>query len=91
MPKRLPVTVITGFLGAGKTTVLRHLLTKGGQRLAVMVNEFGALPIDRDLIEAEDEALISIAGGCVCCEYGDDLMGASARRVHRDIRIRGGA
>ena len=43
MPKRLPVTVITGFLGAGKTTVLRHLLTQGGQRLAVMVNEFGSV------------------------------------------------
>ena len=51
MAKRLPVTVITGFLGAGKTTVLRHLLTRGGQRLAVMVNEFGSVGLDGDLIQ----------------------------------------
>ena len=46
MANRLPVTVITGFLGAGKTTVLRHLLTNSGQRLAVMVNEFGSVGLD---------------------------------------------
>ncbi len=50
MAKRLPVTVITGFLGAGKTTVLRHLLINSGQRLAVMVNEFGSVGLDGDLI-----------------------------------------
>ncbi|WP_121065479.1 CobW family GTP-binding protein [Chachezhania antarctica] len=72
----LPVTVIGGYLGAGKTTLVNHLLRSSGLRLAVMVNEFGALPIDRDLIEAEDEALISISGGCVCCEYGDDMVSA---------------
>jgi len=72
----LPVTVIGGYLGAGKTTLVNHLLRTSGLRLAVMVNEFGALPIDRDLIEAEDDALISISGGCVCCEYGDDMVSA---------------
>ena len=52
MAQRLPVTVITGFLGAGKTTVLRHLLTSSGQRLAVMVNEFGSVGLDGDLIRS---------------------------------------
>lgn len=76
MSPALPVTIIGGYLGAGKTTLVNNLLRTSGLRLAVLVNEFGALPIDRDLIEAEDEALVSIAGGCVCCEYGDDLVGA---------------
>jgi len=71
----LPVSVIGGYLGAGKTTLVNHLLRHAnGLRLAVLVNEFGTLPIDADLIEARDENIISIAGGCVCCSYGNDLM-----------------
>ncbi|MDF1734650.1 MAG: GTP-binding protein [Minwuia sp.] len=71
----LPVTVIGGYLGAGKTTLVNHLLRHAaGRRLAVLVNEFGDLPIDADLIEAEDDNLIAIAGGCVCCSYGNDLV-----------------
>ena len=71
----LPVTVIGGYLGAGKTTLVNHLLRNaGGLRLAVLVNEFGELPIDADLIESQDDNVISIAGGCVCCSYGNDLM-----------------
>lgn len=70
----LPVTIIGGYLGAGKTTLVNHLLRHAdGQRLAVLVNEFGDLPIDQDLIEAQDDNIISIAGGCVCCSYGNDL------------------
>jgi G3E family GTPase len=73
----LPVTIIGGYLGAGKTTMVNHLLrTANGQRLAILVNEFGELPIDEDLIEAQDEDIISIAGGCVCCSFGSDLTGA---------------
>jgi len=73
----LPVTVIGGYLGTGKTTLLNHILRNaGGLRIAVLVNEFGELSIDEDLIEAEDDDIISIAGGCICCSFGSDLTGA---------------
>ncbi|SDE70534.1 CobW family GTP-binding protein [Ruegeria marina] len=73
---KLPVTVISGYLGAGKTTLINHLLRNAnGMRLAVLVNEFGALSIDEDLIEAEEEGLMSITGGCVCCAFGGDMIG----------------
>jgi len=73
----LPVTVIGGYLGSGKTTLVNQLLRNAdGLKLAVLVNEFGALPIDEDLIEAQDDTMISIAGGCVCCSYGNDLIQA---------------
>ena len=74
---RLPVTVLSGYLGAGKTTLVNQMLRQAnGKRLAIMVNEFGDLPIDADLIEAEGDDLIALAGGCVCCSYGDDLIAA---------------
>jgi len=82
MPKRLPVTVVTGFLGAGKTTVLRHLLTRSGRRLAVMVNEFGSVGLDGDLIRScgfcpDDEVdvrLVELNNGCLCCTVQDDFL-----------------
>ncbi|MDD9909228.1 MAG: CobW family GTP-binding protein [Ahrensia sp.] len=74
---RLPVTVIGGYLGSGKTTLVNHLLRNAdGKRLAVLVNEFGELPIDEDLIIGKEGDVIALAGGCVCCSYGDDLTGA---------------
>ncbi|MEJ2174968.1 MAG: CobW family GTP-binding protein [bacterium] len=74
---RLPVTVIGGYLGAGKTTLVNHLLRQAdGRRLAVLVNDFGALPIDADLIEGQDGEVLSLAGGCVCCSFGSDLIAA---------------
>ncbi|NKB55783.1 MAG: hypothetical protein GKS00_05550 [Alphaproteobacteria bacterium] len=75
----LPVTVIGGYLGAGKTTLINHLLRHAdGLRLAVLVNDFGELPIDADLIESRNDNVISITGGCMCCAYGSDLMAALA-------------
>ena len=77
MSTPIPVTVIGGYLGSGKTTMVNHLLRNAnGLRLAVLVNEFGELPIDEGLIEAQDDDIISIAGGCVCCSFGSDLTGA---------------
>ena len=73
----IPVTLIGGYLGAGKTTLVNHLLRNAsGRRIAVLVNEFGDLPIDRDLIETRDDDLITIAGGCICCSFGSDLVAA---------------
>jgi G3E family GTPase len=73
----IPVTLIGGYLGAGKTTLVNSLLRHAaGRRLAVLVNEFGALPIDGDLIVARDQNLISISGGCICCSFGSDLVAA---------------
>ena len=77
MTAAIPVTLIGGYLGAGKTTLINSLLRHAaGRRLAVLVNEFGALPIDADLIEARDDNLISISGGCICCSFGSDLVSA---------------
>ncbi len=74
MQSVMPVTIIGGYLGSGKTTLVNHLLRHAnGVRLAVLVNDFGELPIDADLIEAQDSDVISLSGGCVCCSYGDDL------------------
>lgn len=72
---RIPVTILGGYLGAGKTTLVNHLLRNAnGRRLAILVNDFGEIAIDADLIEAEEDDVISLSGGCVCCSYGNDLI-----------------
>ena len=72
--KRLPFTVIGGFLGAGKTTLLNRWLREAkGLRMAVLVNDFGALNIDADLIAATHGDTTALTNGCVCCQIGDDL------------------
>lgn len=75
--QNIPVTIVGGYLGSGKTTLVNHLLRHAdGKKLAILVNEFGELPIDADLIEAEEGDIISLSGGCVCCSYGNDLTSA---------------
>jgi cobalamin biosynthesis protein CobW len=75
--KRIPVLVVSGFLGAGKTTLVRHLLhdaQRTGVRVAVVSNEFGALGIDKALLGEGEEAYVEIEGGCVCCQLSDTLL-----------------
>ena len=83
--------MVTGFLGAGKTTLLRHLLLHSGQRLAVLVNEFGEVGIDGDLLRScgfcpEDELdtrLVELANGCLCCTVQDDFLPTMEKLLER--------
>lgn len=77
------VTILGGFLGAGKTTVLNHLLRDAGARTAVLVNDFGAVNIDAQLIESQDGVLTTLTNGCVCCSIGADLSASLALIIAR--------
>src|SRR6267143_3282871 len=75
--KRIPVLVVSGFLGAGKTTLVRQLLhdaQRTGVRVAVVSNEFGALGIDKTLLGEGEGAYVELEGGCVCCQLSDTLL-----------------
>src|SRR5689334_7596216 len=68
MSDKIPVTVLTGYLGAGKTTLLNRILSEPhGQRFAVIVNEFGEIGIDNDLVVGADEEVFEMNNGCICC------------------------
>jgi len=73
--KTTPITILTGFLGAGKTTLLNRILTGNhGLRVGVLVNDFGSINIDAELVVGVDNNMISLANGCVCCQIRDDLI-----------------
>ena len=81
MARKIPATVITGFLGAGKTSIIRHLLENAnGRRIALIVNEFGDLGIDGEILRGcgiegcEDEDILELANGCICCTVADDFI-----------------
>ena len=91
MPARIPATVVTGFLGAGKTTLIRHLAAHAaGKRLAFLINEFGDLGVDREVLTgcgiegcAEDE-VVELANGCICCTVADDFLPAMQQILARE-------
>ena len=75
MAERIPVTVLTGYLGAGKTTLLNRILSEPqGQKFAVIVNEFGEIGIDNDLVVGADEEVFEMNNGCICCTVRGDLI-----------------
>ena len=81
MTQKIPATVITGFLGAGKTSIIRHLLENaGGRRIALIINEFGDIGIDGEILKGcgiencEDEDILELANGCICCTVADDFV-----------------
>jgi G3E family GTPase len=84
---RLPMTVISGYLGAGKTTLINRLLSEDhGLRLLVMVNDFGAVNIDADLLVSADDDTLTLSNGCVCCTMGADLFMAIGDALDRKPR-----
>lgn len=84
----LPVTIITGFLGSGKTTLLNYILTnQEGLKTAVLVNEFGEIGIDNELVIATDDNMVELSNGCVCCTINEDLVQAVYKILERSDKI----
>jgi cobalamin biosynthesis protein CobW len=88
--RRIPATIVTGFLGAGKTSLVRHLISAAtGYRLAIIVNEFGELGIDRELLlgcgdaTCTDDDIVELANGCLCCTVADDFLPTLTRLIER--------
>ena len=90
---KIPVTVITGFLGAGKTTLIRHLMTNAnGRKLAVLVNEFGSEGVDGEILKScaaancPAENIVELANGCICCTVADDFIPTMQALLARKVR-----
>ncbi|MGH6875595.1 MAG: cobalamin biosynthesis protein CobW, partial [Aestuariivirgaceae bacterium] len=90
IPEKIRATVITGFLGAGKTTLIRHVLANaGGRRIALIVNEFGDVGVDGDILRScgvgscDEEDIIELANGCICCTVADDFIPTMSKLLGR--------
>ncbi len=83
----VPILLVTGFLGAGKTTVVNHLLAHAdGRRIAAVVNDFGAINIDAELIAGASDGVVSLENGCICCSLEGDLLRTLSTLLRRDPR-----
>ncbi|HEX4172307.1 MAG TPA: GTP-binding protein [Acetobacteraceae bacterium] len=83
----VPVVLVAGFLGSGKTTVVNHLLAHAeGRRIAAVVNDFGAINIDAELIVGAADGVVSLSNGCICCSLEGDLLRTMAGLLRRDPR-----
>ena len=83
----VPILLVAGFLGAGKTTVVNHLLAHAeGRRIAAVVNDFGAINIDADLIAGATDGVVSLSNGCICCSLEGDLLRTLAALLRRNPR-----
>ena len=90
MVAKIPTTVITGFLGVGKTTLVQHLLANaGGKRLALIINEFGDLGVDGDIVKGcgiegcEEDDVLELSNGCICCTVAEDFIPAMEKLINR--------
>jgi G3E family GTPase len=86
--RRLPVTIIAGFLGSGKTTLVNHILVnQQGLKVGVIVNEIGEIGIDSELIIATNDGMVELSNGCICCSVNNDLVDAVFTVLHRDSKV----
>ena len=90
---KVPVTVVTGFLGSGKTTLIQHLIRNAnGKKLAVLVNEFGSEGVDGDILKScadadcPTENIVELANGCICCTVADDFIPAMEQLLARPVK-----
>ena len=85
--RKIPVTVLTGFLGSGKTTVLNALVKNQAlRRTAVIINEFGEIGLDHELVQKSDENFVLVSNGCVCCTVRGDLISTLEDLSRREAR-----